>query len=101
MGSTGISSKEELNAILHEYSINESIRLDGVFTHFATADEINSAYFHQQKERFDQLIKYIGSIYRDELIVHTGNSAAVSQYSAQMQRYNRFGIATYGLYASY
>src|SRR5690625_2177155 len=100
MGRTGICTKEELNAILHEYSISEGLQLEGVFTHFATADEINSAYFHEQKNRFDQLVQYIASIYPDELIVHDGNSAAGIQYSAQMKHYTRFGIATYGLYPS-
>src|SRR5690625_771262 len=42
MGRTGICTKEELNDILDEYIINESVQLEGVFTHFATADEIES-----------------------------------------------------------
>lgn len=101
MGRTGICTKEELNDILHEYIINESVQLEGVFTHFATADEIESDYFHQQKARFEQLVNYVASIYPKELIVHSGNSAAGIQYAAKMNHYTRFGIATYGLYPSH
>ncbi len=100
MGRTGVETEKVLTEILTEYSKSDSIRLDGVFTHFATADEIESPYYFQQKERFEKMLNHIMSIHRDPLTVHIGNSAAGIQFSEQMRQYTRFGIASYGLFPS-
>lgn len=100
MGRTGLQTEKEIDRILQSYKEAEDIELEGVYTHFATADDVNSPYFMRQIERFEQLLAYLQKKHKKSLIVHTGNSAAGIQYPNKMHHYTRFGIATYGLYPS-
>lgn len=100
MGRTGIYTKESLNALIDEYNENKHARLEGVFTHFSTADEIDSSYFDKQMTYFEELLSEIAERYNGSLIVHNGNSAAGIQYPEKMQQYTRCGVTLYGLYPS-
>ena len=100
MGRTGVVTEETLTEILSQYKRSDNVRLDGVFTHFATADEVDSPYYFQQKNRFEEMLNHITKYYDEPLTVHIGNSAAGIQFPEQMKHYTRFGIASYGLYPS-
>src|SRR5699024_5522814 len=100
MGRTGLQTEEEINQIVKAYHSVKDIKLEGVYTHFSTADDINSPYFMNQVENFERLLVHLQSQYKEKLIVHTGNSAAGMQYPGKMHHYTRFGIATYGQYPS-
>lgn len=100
MGRIGIRSEKELYSILYALNKNKSIYLTGVYTHFATADEPESAYFLQQKERFEILLSKLKQHWAGELDIHIGNSASAIRLPEDMYDYIRFGIAMYGLYPS-
>lgn len=100
MGRTGVVTEETLIEILLQYKGSNHVNLDGVFTHFATADEVDSPYYFQQKNRFEEMLNHITKHYDEPLTVHIGNSAAGIQFPEQMKHYTRFGIASYGLYPS-
>lgn len=99
MGRIGIRTKEELRELLKECK-GSKIQLDGVFTHFATADEADVSYFHKQQERFDILMEEFQRHWKQEVKVHTGNSAASMRFPKKMHHVIRFGISMYGLYPS-
>lgn len=99
MGRIGIRDTDELRAVLHELRDSRLV-LEGVFTHFATADELDLAYFKKQKVRFEQLVKDFGLLWGEPVIFHTGNSAASMRFPEDMKHYVRFGISMYGLYPS-
>ncbi|HJF29859.1 MAG TPA: alanine racemase [Ligilactobacillus saerimneri] len=72
----------------------EQFRFEGVFTHFATADMVDTTYFNHQKQAF---YKLVGAL--DELppYVHVTNSAASLWHQQTAGNMIRFGIAMYGL----
>lgn len=94
MGRIGIRHKEEVRSIEELILRDERFQLEGVFTHFATADAADDAYFKMQLQRFRELI----SVFSSPLsLVHTSNSAAAIRYPASYFNGVRFGIAMYGL----
>jgi len=94
MGRIGIRLAEELKSI--EKSIQEDPRLElhGVYTHFATADELDETYFKEQLSLFKEML---GTL--DELppCVHSSNSAAALMHADAQFNAVRVGIAMYGL----
>lgn len=100
MNRTGICSASELKAIVEEVDKHDSIQITGAFTHFATADDLNCAHFEQQRNRYEEMLSTLSSIYPHEIMTHIGNSAAGIQYPQHMLQYTRFGVSMYGLYPS-
>src|SRR5690625_2363504 len=73
MNRTGICSMEELEAVVNEVSQLNHIQITGVYTHFATADEIDSPLFKRQRERYDEMLKRLTDLYPHTLMTHIGN----------------------------
>lgn len=94
MGRIGIRSAEELMSI--EKLINEDSRLvlHGIYTHFATADELDDAYFKEQLALFK---KMLDSLEKLPPCVHSSNSAAALMHAEAQFSAVRVGIAMYGL----
>ena len=99
MGRIGIRTEDELQELLPLLTTN-AFHLEGVYTHFATADEENNAYFHQQLTRFEQLQQFFSTQWNESYVLHTGNSAASMRFPHRMQHFVRYGISMYGLYPS-
>lgn len=100
MGRLGFYDKEE--AIVEISKINElrNIEIEGIFTHFATADEDNKEKTLEQLEKFNWIISRLKDEGIEIPIKHASNSAAIidlPQYSLNMVR---AGIMLYGLYPS-
>ncbi|MBM7554391.1 alanine racemase [Thalassobacillus pellis] len=99
MGRVGIRTEEELLEILE--ALNDSrFLLEGVFTHFATADEADSDYFIRQQKRFEAMRKIMNQNWNGKLIYHSSNSATSLRVPEQPEDMLRFGISLYGLYPS-
>lgn len=98
MGRIGVRSIQQLQQVVQAIGKTQQIVVDGIFTHFATADEENTAYFLQQAAFFDDCVKSLA--YKPRL-VHAGNTATALVQNVKYQ-YDavRFGISMYGLYAS-
>ena len=76
------------------------LAVEGVFTHFATADSRDKSYAHEQLERF---LVFLDALRRAGLTVpwrHCANSAAIIDLPAAHLDLVRPGIALYGLYPS-
>ncbi|MBB6454186.1 alanine racemase [Salirhabdus euzebyi] len=99
MGRLGVRSKNELEELLMELN-DKKFHIDGIFTHFATADEDNMTYYDKQKEKFNEFLNVLEQYVAHPLIVHSSNSAASIRFPNQMQDAVRFGISMYGLYPS-
>lgn len=98
MGRIGVRTKEELLALNNLIVSSPNIQLDGVFTHFATADEEDVAYFEHQVALFENLL---ASLPVKPRLVHAANTAAALVKHEKLQ-YDavRFGISMYGLLPS-
>lgn len=99
MGRIGIRTVAELHDLLKGLT-DERFLLEGLFTHFATADEAETAYYREQQERFASFLSAFRAAWNKPVTIHTGNSAAGMRFPDDMQHYVRFGISMYGLYPS-
>ncbi len=76
------------------------IRLEGIFTHFATADSIDKTYSDKQFKIFIKFLNELDSMGIKIPIKHAANSAAIIDLPATYLNMARAGIAIYGLYPS-
>ncbi|MBO0960456.1 alanine racemase [Neobacillus sp. MM2021_6] len=94
MGRLGVRSSEELNVVEQIILADERFLLEGIFTHFATADELDSTYFKQQLTRFEEIVSCLTERPK---YVHTSNSAAAIRFPNAYFNAVRLGISMYGL----
>lgn len=94
MGRIGIRDESILKKIEASIQEDERIQLEGIFTHFATADSINLSYFYEQLESFKSAL---GSLKSKPRLIHASNSAASLREPSALFNCIRYGIAMYGL----
>lgn len=92
MNRIGFKNKEEFEHILSTYS-KDVFQIDGVFTHFATADddEQNEAYFAQLNKFYDMIGDHSFQY------IHCQNSASMMYHHEEKTNLARIGIAMYGV----
>lgn len=74
------------------------IAMEGVYTHFATADVPGDWEFDRQVQRFDAAIREMRAHRIDCGVVHSANSAATILHPETRSDMVRCGIALYGLH---
>ncbi|WP_394236587.1 alanine racemase [Niallia oryzisoli] len=94
MGRIGVKTKQELREVESAIRTNSCFYLEGVFTHFATADQLDRTYYEQQLASFTKLVE---SFEQRPEMVHSSNSAAALRYPESYFNGVRFGISMYGL----
>lgn len=94
MGRIGFRNKEELTAIEQMILEDNRIELEGVFTHFATADELDQTYFEHQFNLFNDMLT---TLKKQPRYIHCSNSAAALRFPKAFFNAVRIGIAMYGL----
>ncbi len=77
-----------------------NIIIEGLFTHFATADETNREYTYTQFERFMSICSELQRIGIHIPVKHCANSAAIIEYPEMHLDMVRPGIILYGMYPS-
>jgi alanine racemase len=96
MGRLGERDPEAVIALVRAAADSDDVELAGVWTHFATADELDSPFFDEQRERFAALALPLKREH-PELLLHAANSAATLREPASHFDMVRCGIAVYGL----
>lgn len=76
------------------------VQLDGVFTHFARADERDPTPTDDQERQFREVVAQLTSAGLRPALVHAANSAAGLTRSSAVFDLVRVGIAIYGLHPS-
>lgn len=94
MGRIGVRSTEELKGIEKYVQAHSQFKLEGIFTHFATADELNDDYLDRQLARFEYMLNQLESL---PAYIHSSNSAATLRKTNTLFNAVRVGIAMYGL----
>lgn len=77
-----------------------NICTEGIFTHFATADETDKSFALKQRERFDD---FCGRLENEGVSIplkHINNSAGIMDFPQAQYDMVRSGIISYGLYPS-
>lgn len=98
MGRLGICNTDEALQFIQRIQAIDGVELEGVFTHFATADEPDKSYANKQQNKFQTLINLLVSKGYSIPIVHASNSAAVMDMPDCHYQMVRIGISLYGLY---
>jgi len=76
---------------------SENLRLDAVYTHFATADNPESPWFDPQRRRFEQALTEISAMGGHPRFRHAANSAAMLRDSRVWLDRVRPGLLLYGI----
>jgi alanine racemase len=74
-------------------------KLAGVFTHFATADEEDLTYAHDQLKTFKSFLDTADLTNRKDVIIHAANSAATIKMPDSHFDMVRCGISMYGYFS--
>lgn len=100
MNRLGMQDNESTITEILQMSKLEGLFIEGIFTHFAMADELDKEYTIKQVEKFNKIVNTLKENGLDIPIKHVSNSAAIidlPQYNMDMVR---AGIMLYGLYPS-
>jgi alanine racemase len=97
MGRVGLRTKEEAALLFQFIKENHSFKLHGIYTHFATADELDVSYVNEQHERFLSMLEWVKQWDIQVPLLHSGNSAAGMRFPDKMFNVCRLGISMYGL----
>lgn len=94
MGRMGAHSEAELQAMYDKILKTDTLAFSGVFTHFATADDRNQAYYAQQVARFNSWVTAVGIPKADW---HLANSGSALWHHDQIETGTiRVGSVLYG-----
>ena len=99
MGRIGVKPDEALSFIRKAKSF-KNLNVEGVFTHFSSADEKDKAFSDQQLRVFDWVLREIQLAGIEIPIKHMANSAAILDLPQSYYDMVRPGIMLYGLYPS-
>jgi alanine racemase len=98
MGRLGVPFRE-LKDFLDQAARFESARLDGVMTHFASADDPGKSDFtNRQMRSFQDALALLGERGYSPTWIHEANSAAAHAYPEARANMVRLGGAIYGLW---
>jgi alanine racemase len=93
---TGTAAVEEVESILRL----PGIELEGIYTHFATADSSDKSYANRQFELFLEFLNDLRRRGIEPAVRHAANSAAIIDMPETHLDMVRAGISLYGLYPS-
>jgi alanine racemase len=82
MARQGVAPGEELHALLRWLSDQPMLRLDGVMTHFASAEVAGSRQTAEQRERFAQAVKAVAAAGLRPEWIHAGSSSTLDNQGA-------------------
>jgi alanine racemase len=99
MGRLGLMPEEVLE-FARAVGRLDGVSLEGIFTHFARADEIDLSSAHGQLTKFESVLATLVTAGLRPPLVHAANSAAILTLPRARYDMVRAGIALYGLHPS-
>ncbi len=100
MGRLGVIGTDEAVSFIRKAQNTSQIEVEGMFTHYAKADEADKSYTNLQYDRFNQVVEAVKQEGWTIPIIHAANSAAGIDTPEWAVGMVRFGIGMYGLYPS-
>ncbi|CAI6085863.1 alanine racemase [Cohnella sp. JJ-181] len=100
MGRLGLLPGPSAERFLERAFKLPQLAVEGMYTHYAKADESNKSYTMMQAERFASVVDYVRRASLPVEIIHAGNTAAGIDLPPQVGGMLRLGIGMYGLYPS-
>jgi len=100
MGRLGLHREGEAIAFIERALQIPGVEVEGLFTHFACADEADKTYTYEQHRRFEGIIRHFTDQGLKPSYIHTGNTATGIDFPELSYNMVRLGIGLYGLYPS-
>ncbi len=100
MARLGVQSQAHLTELLTLANACKNVRIDGVFTHFATSDHKDKTFTIRQAEFFQDMLKVMEKFGYTDIIRHASCSGATIDCPEYHFDMVRPGIALYGYYPS-
>ncbi|WP_256762022.1 alanine racemase [Cohnella sp. WQ 127256] len=100
MGRLGLLPGKETEQFIERAFTLPQLEVEGMYTHYARADEVDKSYTALQVERFASVVDYVRRSGISISIIHSGNSAAGIDLPEHVGNMLRLGISMYGLYPS-
>ena len=97
MGRIGLTDEQTLLDMLKMLNSDKRLKLTGIFTHLATADEWGGDYLSRQLKSFQSYVQLAKEAAGHIPYIHYSNSAASLRYPGNDYNMIRFGISMYGL----
>jgi alanine racemase len=100
MGRIGMSPDEKGAEIAAEIAAMPGIEIEGLFSHFAKADELDKSNANLQTERYLHFVELLRARGIEIPVQHISNSAGIIDLPQAHFHLTRAGISIYGLYPS-
>ncbi|NIK80522.1 alanine racemase [Paenibacillus castaneae] len=100
MGRLGVIGQEAAIAFIEKALNVPQLEVEGMFTHYARADEADKSYTKLQYDRFNAVAAYVEQQGLNIPIIHAANSAAGIDTPEWAGGMLRLGVSMYGLYPS-
>ncbi len=94
MGRIGLKTIDELKQIEQLIAKSDKFFIEGIFTHFATADHRDDHFYNEQLKKFQAFVAHLKKAPR---YVHAANSAGALCHNDSLFNAVRVGIGIYGL----
>ncbi|HEY7499392.1 MAG TPA: alanine racemase [Vicinamibacterales bacterium] len=88
---------DNLASTLPEVAASENLKIEAVYTHFATADDADHPLFAEQRTRFERVLAELPGLGIHATIRHAANSAAMLRDERVCYEYVRPGLLLYGV----
>jgi alanine racemase len=96
MGRLGVRDPHTASRLIEQLSAGTGVKVVGAMTHFATADELDSAFARAQLSQFKRWAQPMKAL-DPALILHAANSAATLTMPDSHLDMVRVGLAQYGM----
>ncbi len=85
---------------IEKISKMSNLRIDGIYTHFASADESDSSFTYSQFEKYMSVVKELEDRGIEIPLKHVANSAATLKFKEMHLDIVRCGVTLFGCYPS-
>ncbi len=85
---------------IKKLNLKKDFVIDGIFTHFAVSDVVDSSFTKLQIKRFNSIIKSLKDLNINYGLAHAANSGAILNFPEAYYDMVRPGISLYGYYPS-
>lgn len=96
----GFADTEENVSVIKEICSLPNVEAEGMFTHFARADETDRTVTERQLVRFERFIEVLKENGVELPLCHCSNSAGIIEFPEANREVVRAGITIYGIYPS-
>lgn len=98
MNRIGISPREILSFLSLFERYKKNLKLNGLWTHFPSADSLDSSFSLTQIKKFKEVVEKVKNHIKEPFIIHTANSSAIINLPESYFDMVRLGLGLYGYY---